>query len=265
MSIKIAILQESAVPLDPAVNLSALRDAAVHARSKGVGLIITPELFVTAYAPQQLAEWLSPARVQGFTAALAEIAQFAGIAVCASFPLARPDGSFAIAAGLWDEYGRELLRYEKLHLWGDAEPLAFTPGTAAPRVAKWRGRNVALQICYDIEFPEPSRFAAAHGADLLLVPTAIDGDSLYVPDLLVRARAAENRLQVVYADYPGPEFAGASTVAGYEGRVLDRLGTEPEMRVIELPAVLPGEVDAAGAGADYIADYRPALYRSWVA
>lgn len=265
---KIALLQGEATPLDIDANLREVAIAAEEARGAGAELLLTPELWVSGYAPQELAVWLTPDRVAPIRPALAEIARETGIAVAASFPLAREDGGFSIAAGLWDASGHEVLIYEKVHLWADLEPLAFTPSTAAPKVAHWNGRTVAFQICYDIEFPEPARHLAARGVDLLLVPTAIDCHSNYVPNVLVRARAAENAMVVAYADHaarpgeghdPDLGFTGLSTVAGREGALLAQAGHEAELLVAELPEVAP-----IGQGqADYLKDRRPELYADW--
>ena len=267
---KIALLQAEAASLDLDANLGAVRDAAAEARAAGAELLLTPELFVSGYAPRELAGWLTPERVEAIPRRLSELAAGSGIAVAASFPLARPDGSFAIAAGLWDAAGAEVLRYEKVHLWADEEPLAFAPAAPdlAPAVADWNGRRVAFQICYDIEFPEPARFLAERGADLLLVPTAIDGNSAYVPEVLIRARAAENALVVAYADHaraadagadPAAGFAGLSIVAGREGRVLAAAGAGPELLLAEIPDPAP----IADGTADYLADRRGDAYSAW--
>ncbi|TDP89699.1 putative amidohydrolase [Leucobacter luti] len=265
---RIALLQAAATPLDPEANLAALRERAAAAVAEGAELILTPELFISGYAPLELASWLTPERVSGIPAAVAEIARATGIAIAASFPLTRPDGSYAIAAGLWDATGAEVLRYEKVHLWGEIEPRAFTPSEDAPKVAEWNGRRVGFQICYDIEFPEPARGLAAQGVDLLLVPTAIDGHSQYVPEVLIRARAAENAMVVAYADHPAAPgqsddpaagFAGLSTVAGREGRVLAAAGREAELLIADLPELAP----IAPGEANYLGDRRPDLYTRW--
>lgn len=267
----IALLQAAAVPLDPEQNLATIRAAAQSARERGAELLLTPELFVSGYAPRALAEWLTVERVADFPAALAALASETGIAIAASFPVARSDASFGIAAGLWDANGTALLHYEKVHLWGNDEQLAFTASVAAPETAVWNGRRVAFQICYDIEFPEPARFLAELGADLVLVPTAIDNDSAYVPEVLVRARAAENGIVVAYANHVGPaeapecgaisglKFAGLSTVAGLEGAVIAKADKGPEL----LLADLPGLGERPTAGADYLGDRRADLYENW--
>lgn len=264
--LRLAVLQAAAVVLDPERNLEILRSAAQEARGSGASLILTPELFLTGYAPVELREWMTAARLAPLPERVAAIASEVGIAVASSFPSARPDGGFAITAGLWDATGAELLRYEKVHLWGDGERSAFTPGAAAPMIADWHGRRVGLQVCYDIEFPEPARHLAERGADLLLVPTAIDDRSAYVPELLVRARAAENAFVVAYADYPraadSPSeagFAGLSVVAGREGVSLAQAGAEPVLLIADIPD--PDERPPWTA--DYLRDRRPDRYAAW--
>lgn len=266
---RIALMQAEASPLDPERNLSAIDAAAADALELGAELLLVPELFVTGYVPRSLASWLTPERVAEFPAELSRIAAARGIVVAAGFPAARMDGGFSIAAGLWDRGGAEVLRYEKVHLWGAEERLAFVASDAEPRVADWNGRRVAFQICYDIEFPEPARALATRGADLLLVPTAIDGESDYVAEVLVRARAAENRIVVAYADHarsvdapvedPTAGFAGLSTVAGPEGAVLAMAGRGTELLLADIPEPAAPRPSAA----DYLADRRPDVYRSW--
>ncbi|MEB4613822.1 nitrilase-related carbon-nitrogen hydrolase [Leucobacter sp. M11] len=261
---KIALLQSQNIPLDVESNLGALRAAAAEAVSAGAELLLTPELFVTGYAPRALAEWLTTERVAQLPERVALIAAEQGIAIAASLPGLAPAGGFEITAELWDAAGESVLRYGKVHLWDEAERSAFVPSERAPEVAEWNGRTVGFQVCYDIEFAEPTRYLATLGADLVLVPTAITPVAAYIPELLVRARAAENNLVVAYADHaatPGEGFAGLSTVAGREGQLLAVADAAPGLLVAELPEVAPLE----GEAADYLADRRPELYASWPA
>ncbi len=72
--------------------------------------------------------------------------------------------------------------YAKVHLFGN-EPATFARGDAFP-VWETPWGKVAIQICYDLEFPEGARVAALHGADMLIYPAndlAPFGE--YAPDL----------------------------------------------------------------------------------
>lgn len=259
---KIALLQSENTPLDVESNLGALRAAAAEAAAGGAELLLTPELFVTGYAPRELADWLAPERVADLPERVSLIAAEQGIAIAASLPVVAPRDTFEIAAELWDATGESVLRYSKVHLWDDNERSAFVPSERAPEVATWNGRTVGFQICYDIEFAEPIRYLATLGADLVLVPTAITPVARYIPELLVRARAAENNLVIAYADHgdtPGQGFAGLSMVAGLEGTVHAVAESAPGLLFAEIPDVVPLE----GEAADYLADRRPDLYATW--
>jgi len=73
------------------------------------------------------------------------------------------------------------------------EPVQFT--LTARDGQAW---TVGLSICYDLRFPELYRWHAAHGADLLLVPSAFThatGQAHW--ELLLRARAVENLAYVL--------------------------------------------------------------------
>jgi len=60
--------------------------------------------------------------------------------------------------------------------------------------------KVAINICYDAEFPELARSAARHGAELLVVPSCTDDRHGYLRvRYCAQARAIENQLYVVQA------------------------------------------------------------------
>jgi len=66
-----------------------------------------------------------------------------------------------------------------------------------------RGR-VAISICYDVEFPEVARIAAAKGAQILFVPFCTDNRQGYLRvRLCAQARAIENQMYVVTAGVTG--------------------------------------------------------------
>ena len=265
---KIAVMQQHARPCDVAYNLETLRREARAARAEGAELLTTPELFVSGYAPAALAEWLTPERVTEIPQAVASIARDEGIAIAASFPRHVGNGQFTIAAGLWDATGGSILQYDKVHLWGAEEALAFVPAEEAPATAIWNGLRVGFQICYDIEFPEPARFLARSGAQLLLVPTAITESARYVAEITVPSRAAENNISVIYTNHPASspaleheDFIGSSTVAGPAAARYAVLDDSARTTVVELPHV--GLTDLMQA--PYLEEMRPDLYQHWSA
>ena len=81
---RIALLQTEAVPRDVEANLATLRARAAEARAAGAELVLTPELFITGYAPNALRDWLGANDVDGIPAQLAQLAAETRIAVAAS-------------------------------------------------------------------------------------------------------------------------------------------------------------------------------------
>jgi 5-aminopentanamidase len=62
-----------------------------------------------------------------------------------------------------------IAHYRKTHLW-DREKLIFTPGDALPPVVKTKHGDIAVMVCYDIEFAELTRPVAVGGAQLIAAP-----------------------------------------------------------------------------------------------
>ena len=264
--VRVAALQASAELNNPEANLALLRRSAARAAAAGADLIVTPELFATGYAPAQVRGSDGPA----IRAELARIAVEEGLGVVAS-TVEDDGGTGYISASLFDESGRELLRYRKAHLFGDEERGSYAPGTGAPAVAEFRGLRIALGICYDIEFPEYARSAAGMGADLLCIPTAVPatGDvggavplltynAERISTLLVPARALENGVYIAYANHAVPDFTGTSVIASPYGTLLAQAGAGEELLFADIE---PDEVLRARGINTYANDAQPELYR----
>ena len=116
--------------------------------------------------------------------------------------------------------GRELARYDKIHLF-DVELVeaderyeesnSIEPGDQAQVVDTPFGR-LGLTICYDLRFPELFRKLLEMGAEIFMVPaafTAMTGKAHW--EVLVRARAIENLAFVVAAAQGGYHMNGRET------------------------------------------------------
>ena len=130
---KIALLQADAITADIDANLETIRQGAIKAEADGAALLLTPELFVSGYAPVELRSWLAAGGDSETEQKLQALASDTEIAIAASFPLLREDGTATISAGLWAHDGSEVLRYDKVHLWGEDEKATFVAASDAPR------------------------------------------------------------------------------------------------------------------------------------
>lgn len=279
----LSVLQANAVVLDVGANLATIDDAARRAAQAGADVLLTPELFPVGYAPLRLLRDLDPASLPAIRERLADIARRSNIALVYSLPAvvdgrgvtngqagegtAPADGPrWHISATLLDATGTEVLSYAKVHLFGGEERQAFVAAAEPPAVVDFKGVRTSLLICYDIEFPEAARAAAARGAELLLVPTALSAGFEAVPQVLIRARALESQLHVAYANHCGDEdiytFGGGSVVAGPDGALLAEAGEGPALLFAEVGTEA---VRAARNEVPYLLERRPELYRQWEA
>lgn len=217
-----------------AVALQRLDAAAALARQGGADLLVCPEMSLTGYhvGAHRLAA-LAEASDGPLARAVGEIARRHQLALVYGYPERLAGHPPYNAVQCLGPEGQCLGHYRKTHLFGDLDRRQFSAGDTASQVFHYRGWCLGLLVCYDVEFPEPARLLALQGADLILVPTANMRAFDEVPQLLVPARACENRLLVAYANACGSEqdlvYGGLSTLALASGDVLARAGRETEM------------------------------------
>jgi nitrilase len=158
--------------------------------------------------------------------------------VAGTTPLSEIPGERVAAACLvYDDAGRRVARYDKIHLFdvdlpGHCERYRESTNTAPgtrPVLAPTPAGLLALSVCYDLRFPELYRPMSAAGAQWISVPAAFT-----VPtgrahwELLLRARAIENLSFVVAPAQwgrhaSGRETWGDSMIIDCWGSVLARL------------------------------------------
>lgn len=224
---------------NPSQALVLLDATAAQARAQGAGLLLCPEMSLTGYqiGAAGVAALAEPSDGP-LALAVAAIAQRHGIAIVYGYPEQHANGKPWNAVQFIDADGQRLANYRKTHLFGDIDRAQFSPGPHAPAVFTWRGWQLGLLICYDIEFPEPARGLALQGADAVLVPTANMIAFDEVQRVLLPARALENRVFVAYANACGQEgdttYGGLSTVCGPDGAVMDQGGRGEAMGIATL-------------------------------
>ncbi len=233
---------------DRAANL-ARADALVRgAAGRGAKLVVLPEVF--AWRGPREAEAARVEPVPGPTTdAMAALARAAGVVLCAGSILeAGPaDGRAYNTSCLFDGDGRLVARYRKRRLFDVDIPGRVTvresdtraPGDAAV-VAETALGPIGLSVCYDLRFPELYRELVAHGAELLLVPSAFTfptGAAHW--EVLCRARAIENQAWVLAANQTGmsphgfPDW-GDSMIVDPWGRVVARAGDGEGLAIAEI-------------------------------
>jgi predicted amidohydrolase len=193
---------------------------AVH---KGAKLIVLPENFAIMGKEERdklaVRESEDGGPIQEF---LSQQAARQGVwLVGGTIPMAATDANKIRAACLlYDDQGKRVARYDKIHLFDvsvvdsderytESEPIEAGDQTV---VVDTPFGKLGLTICYDLRFPELYRTMLDQGVEIIAVPsafTAITGKAHW--ETLVRARAIENLCYVLAAGQGGYHVNGRET------------------------------------------------------
>ncbi|BBA37044.1 carbon-nitrogen family hydrolase [Methylocaldum marinum] len=245
----VAAVQLTSTP-DVASNLASIGSLIERSADSGARLVVLPENVALMGRKEtdklEAAESDGSGPIQDF---LAEAAAKNRIwLVGGTIPIRTPSGKVYAASPVYDDSGRRVARYDKIHLFdvdvpGSREQYresnTIEPGNT-PLVLDTPFGRLGVAVCYDLRFPELFRYLAAQGLDILALPsafTAATGKAHW--DVLVRARAVENLCYVVAANQGGThpngrETYGHSMVVDPWGSVLAQLDTEPGVVLAEV-------------------------------
>lgn len=140
--------------------------------------------------------------------------------------------------------GEILAEYDKMHLFTPGgEDKGFSAGRA-PVVFEYKGVKFGCSVCFDLRFPELYRVYLHEGVEVMLVQAAWAAARTSDWELLLRARALENRCYAVgcgalgFDEEASIECAGRSMICDMEGRIIADAGV--------FEGVCSAEVDAEG-------------------
>jgi len=219
---KVAAIQMASGP-NTGANLLEAERLVAEAAERGTQLVVLPENFAFMGKRDQdlltLREEPGDGPLQEF---LGQIARRYGVwVVGGTIPLAAKDAAKLRAACLvYDDQGRQVARYDKIHLFDVhlvqvderyTESATIEAGDQVLVLDTPFGR-MGVAVCYDLRFPELFRNMLDLGVEFLVVPsafTAVTGKAHW--EVLVRARAIENLCYVVAAAQGGYHVSGRET------------------------------------------------------
>ncbi|MWV49366.1 hydrolase [Rathayibacter sp. VKM Ac-2803] len=224
---------------DRAANLATIRRLATVAAGRGASLVVLPEyssFFVDPLGPELVAA--GEALDGPFASGLGEIARDLGVHLVAGMVEA-VDGERRIANTLiaLDQQGALVARYRKLHLYdafGQTESeWVAAGGIEAPQTFEVGGLVVGLQTCYDLRFPEVTRWLVDAGAEVVAAPAEWVRGPLKEAHwrVLVTARALENTIYLLAADQTPPIGVGTSMIVDPMGVEIATLGEAEDVAV----------------------------------
>jgi len=218
-------LSVAAIPLDIVAGQKeeniARASEAIAQLPAGTDIAVLPELFTTAFIPdkpicQSLAE-----ETDGPTMRWAkQMAQQTGTAIAGSF-LAKSAERLFNRAFLVEPSGDAVL-YDKRHTFSiGRESEVISRGDSLPPIARFRGWNITLFVCYDLRFPVWMRNTGLK-YDLMIVPANWPESRSFAWEHLLQARAIENQAFAIGANRSGSDEFGTyddlARIYDYNGR-----------------------------------------------
>lgn len=265
MPLSIAIAQFNPTVGDLAGNADAIAELAEQAHARGASVLLTPELALTGYPPEDLL--LRPAFMQAVERTLRDLAlrlrRLPGLALVVGHP--HVPGAAADertpstqrplrwnAASLLRD-GRVEATYGKLELpnYQVFDERRYFASAGEPLVFDCQGVRLGVNICEDAWFEQAPRRARAAGAQVLLVLNASPfhlGKSAE-REQVMRLRCRENHMALVFAHCVGGQdelvFDGGSFVLDCGGETCVRAPQFEECLVLarfDGARALPGDM-----------------------
>ena len=225
---KIALVQMNPMLGDLAGNAQLIHKAAQEAVKQGAKLVVTPELSLTGYPPEDLL--LRPAFIekaqQQLDLLMIELAQYPDLTVIVGHPKKTSAGLQNYASVL--QNGKVIAGYAKQELPNHEvfdEVRYFVPGKEAC-VFECNGIHYGVILCEDAWHAAPAKQAHAAGAQVLLVPNAspyhLKKEALRID--VLRAHIAQTKMPLVYVNAVGGQdelvFDGGSFALSAAGEVV---------------------------------------------
>lgn len=255
-----AVLQMTSTA-DVAANLATARSLLEQAHAQGAILAALPENFALMGRKERdkldAAEPFGEGPIQAFLGHCARELKLWIVGGTLPMLAAGQSDKVAAASLVFDDQGRCVARYDKIHLFDVDIPereesyreSATTAPGAAPTVVSTPLGHLGMAVCYDVRFPELFRTLQSQGAEVLSLPSAFTAPTGRAHwDLLVRARAVENLCYMLAPAQGGThengrETHGDSMIVDPWGQVLARVDAAgPGLAVAEIDRTLQQEL-----------------------
>jgi len=225
-SFTVAAAQFTPVSGDPEANLRKMEKLCDMAAEAGASLIVLPELALTGYYLKADAlRALAVPQDGSWSAPLREKAKEYHLLIAVGYPELAAAPSMYNSCLLIGSDGQIIGNARKRYLWGREKRL-FLRG-ASYDVFETELGKLSVLLCYDMEYPEPSRIAALKGADLILCPAAWSRKAAHRWRVETAANALFNLVYVAGANFLDENCCGNARIVGPDGKVIAE-GYTPE-------------------------------------
>lgn len=192
----------------------------------GVDLVAFPELWTCGYNLETDGFFEAVAENDWILKKFEQMAKDTHTVIVLPLPQKVDDRLF-IGLYVIESDGKIVREYQKSFLWG-REQQYFAHGKREYEPIKTSVGKLGVLICYDIEFPEPSRVLALKGAEILIVPSVWSIPALPRWQIQLPARALDNTIFVLGVNNVKEGACGHSKVVSPMGTVLAEASEEKE-------------------------------------
>ena len=142
---------------------------------------------------------------------LQDLAEEYGVSIIGGAFYERVKGTTRLSSPVIRSDGKLLGRQFKVHLFRSERKHARAGSTY--NIFSLNGYKIGVLVCYDVDFPEPSRIYTLKGAELILCPSRIVMPGVTPWHQYVTVRCLENRIPIVAPNvYAPPWFNGHSMI-----------------------------------------------------
>lgn len=225
--------------------------------SEEADLVVFPELWTTGYylskeTFNQVAESKDGPTIEQ----LQEQALKTRTVIVSSFAEKGQNDQLYISATVINQDGELLGIMRKSLLWG-RESEIFNKGEIKYPIIQTAHARIGVLICYEMEFPEPSRLLALEGAELIVCPSVWSVAASRRWDIQLPARALDNTIFILGVNTVGNNSCGKSKLVGPMGDILAEASDSREEVLIR--AVDINSLYWARDENRYLEDYREKL------
>lgn len=253
---KTGLIQLHSTPKDIEKNVQNGICLFQQAVKKGADLVVFPELWTCGYyleTPDFLAA--ADANVQ-ILEKFSKLAEETHTVIVLPLPQEK-ENKLYIGAYVIESNGKIIAEYQKSFLWG-REQNYFTPGRRDYTPIETSLGKLGLLICYDIEFPEPSRILAMRGAQIILVPSMWSIPAMNRWKIQLPARALDNTVFVLGINQVQENAGGCSAVISPAGKILAEASSEEE--AVLICDIDLNEIDQVRKEIPYLKEYDLSLF-----
>ena len=225
--LRVAVAQFNAHVGDLAGNVKRILEFAARARDGGADVLLTPELALAGYPPEDLL--MRPDFYRACAAQLEALVRAAPLPMVIGYPEASAGERYNSAALVADGRVKAVYRKHRLPNYEVFDEERYFAAGRAPCVVELNGVRCGLAICADVWEPGAAEAAALAGAELMLTlnasPFHMNKQARRYE--VLRDRVAATGKPVIYANLVGGQdelvFDGASFAMDGQGRLTHQL------------------------------------------